>query len=349
MVAKKKKSTRKKSSFINTKTMKRMMTYLAGQYGSGSPQLKTQRFDLSDLQSGLWNVAIPTIKKNMNKLVKAGYLKSDTKGNVSFTEKGVKAEVLGKFRYKTYELTMRKKFREVLADSFRHIAKGSNEYSIMIDFERRYKSPERIVFLRGGKGQTIHIPDFEMFGHTHPNRSQARPSLEDLVGMSNNPDFIVASKKNWKDWNKPDAKFDISLIQIKNRYKYKEFVDKYWYDVQFKSKAKKKEMKDKYYNEIAWPLDVRNKLKANLFEEQTGIRIWPYRKNMMVELPMDDIKEKQVPTISRSYLKKYQRLPDIQNTKKEIKKKYKKKKSPGPKKKNKKKKKKKSKKKNKKK
>jgi len=336
MVEKKKTTKkRKKSSFINTKTMKRMMTYLAGQYGSGSKMLKTQKFDLSDLQSGLWNVAIPTLKNNRNKLVKAGYLKSDSKGNFSFTEKGVEAEALGKFSYNRWEPTMRKKFREVLADSFRQVAKGSNEYSIMIDFERRYKSPERIVFLRGGKGQTVHIPDFEMFGHTHPNRSQARPSLEDLVGMSNNPDFVVASKNNWKDWDKKDAKFDISLIQIKDRQRYNAFTKKYWYEVQY-SKKKQKELKDKYYNEILWPLDVRNKLKAKLFEEQTGIRIWPYRKNMMVELPLDDIKEKNVPTISSSRLKKYQRSPRIQNIKKELKKKYKKRKSPGTKKKNKK-------------
>jgi len=298
------KKKRAKSSFINTPTMKKIMNFVesAGQY-SQKPNFDTIFYQISSNKK--------TVRTNIDKLEKAGLLKKNTSGGYQITGPGKRKYFAGEFVQAKSKMTMRKKFRTEVANSFRELAKGKNEYSIAIDFERRYKNPERMVLLRGGKGETQKVSDFEMFGHTHPDRALARPSHVDLQGISKgNPEFIVAGKKAWNE-----STNQIMILQLKDQRKYNEWSTKMRFDG---TKKQQKEQEDRFYSEDLWRSNFARKKDRDIFLEKTGIDIRPYKNNMMLEMQNDPIKEKRVPTINYGRLTRWQR-----NTKKKPRKKSK--------------------------
>lgn len=159
--------------------------------------------------------------------------------------------------------------------SAKALAKNKREYSIGIDFERELKNPQQIVAIQGAETFTYHLnEDFEFFGHTHPNVSEPHPSKNDLLNMKvGRPEFIVAGKT---------GKTIIVNIEDDNQYrkwKSEDHLDYSWFDFN------KKEYRDRYF-------------------KFTGVRVYKYRKGMIVTLINDPKLEKAFPFFGREQLSK---------------------------------------------
>lgn len=174
--------------------------------------------------------------------------------------------------------TMTKELPEEFIKSARALAKNEREYAIGIDFERELKQPQQIVAVQGAERFTYHLgKDFEIFGHTHPNRKEPNPSLPDLENMKfGKPEFVVAGLT---------GKTMIINIEDENRYrKWKNLLryEKRW--------VENLNLKDK-------------EVRGHLFD-YTGVRAYPYRKGMKIKLINDPKFEKSFPLFSKEGLKK---------------------------------------------
>jgi len=209
---------------------------------------------------------------------------------------------------------MTKKIDPDLAKGLKEMAKGHDkEYSIGLDFERYQEQPERVIVVEGGKGETIKINDFEMFGHTHPGHTYAIPSSADLRNLEPlKPEFIIAGKsgkmtifniedeKKYEHWRKQSQKYfmadnslpinDKMARNLKHRKKYKNDINV-------------NVMSDK---DLSHRIVRLNDPKSReMFFDLTGVRAYPYRKVTYVEMKDDPKPEKAVPTIPKQQLKKY--------------------------------------------
>lgn len=201
------------------------------------------------------------------------------------------------YQIKRYESTMTKEIPDNIISSMKKLANNPREYSIGIDFERQLKQPQRMVVVQGGQSTTIKFPDFEMFGHTHPNSEYPIPSSGDLICLKPlMPEFIIAGKsgrtiilniedpKKYNKWLENRGQKDTSASPIDSSKLKKKFGI---VDYSFKYKYGSALLKDKKGREI--------------FFKETGVRAYPYKKGSVVEMKDDPHLEKRVPTVPSSY------------------------------------------------
>jgi len=188
-------------------------------------------------------------------------------------------------RIKHIQLPMEKAIPDNIMRSAVEIAKNEDkrEYSIAIDFERHLEYPERLVALKGGRSKTFRLDDFELFGHTHPNRNRAFPSLLDLETMHiARPEFIVAGITG-----------EIMFFNVKDPKRY----------IEFSRRGSVKARKDLYHDKLH-NLDLTKLTDRDEFFKHTGIEVMPYEKDMTIRMVDDLVPDKQMPTFSKHSLVK---------------------------------------------
>lgn len=209
----------------------------------------------------------------------------------------------GYLKYKHNQPTMMQEIDDHFAKGIKEIAKSNREQSIAIDFERDMIQPQRMIVMEGSKTETIKIKDFEMVGHTHPHWEEPIPSTADLRNMNElEPEFLVAGKSG-----------KIHIMSIENPHKYVQWK----YKMLNKSGATPPISQDHFnqlitqekYKDRLHPHDInsytRTELGRQLFYEETGVKLIPYKKPTTIELKDDPKLEKQVPTVPESYLKRW--------------------------------------------
>lgn len=199
--------------------------------------------------------------------------------------------------------TMTKEFPDNLAKAFKKLADSPNEYSIAIDFEKTLEQPQRVAIVKGGPTETIKIADFECFGHTHPSRSYPRPSTGDVRNMKFlQPEFII------------NQKGEIIFLNIEDPHKYHTWrlrtQGKDPHDSVIDSKDFLRLRNRKKFQHISPYLGFWNYHEydqgRDMFFEETGVRIYPYRKTTKIELKDDPVLEKRMPSVPPSYMKQWQ-------------------------------------------
>lgn len=195
---------------------------------------------------------------------------------------------------------MKKTPSDNIIKSFKELAKNPREYSIGIDFERKLIHPQTIVALEGGESETIRFEDFEMFGHTHPNSHYAAPSTQDLRGIELfKPEFVVAGLSG-----------KTMIVNIENYAQYKKW-KKANEDRRIHTNPISREILEKKYGVniakkyLNGSAILRDKKGRAIFLKETGIRAYPYKKGMTIEMIDDPTFEKKIPTISSKLLEKY--------------------------------------------
>lgn len=210
----------------------------------------------------------------------------------------------GYVKYSAREPTMEKTLDHNLIQGLKEVAKSDNEQSIALDFERNTWQPQRTVIMEGGKTQTLRIKDFEMFGHTHPNEIEPTPSTADLRSMKLlEPEFIVAGKTG-----------KIYIMNIENKAKWEIWKARYYRQRpsahpipkdRFEKRIQEKPYKD-HISKWRYSDFTETELGRQLFYEETGIRLIPYKNPTTIEMKDDPHYEKEMPTVPASYLRKWQ-------------------------------------------
>ena len=209
-----------------------------------------------------------------------------------------------RIKFKNPKKTIVVNLRPNLVSAIRDIAKSSNEYSIGVDFQRYGKVNERMFLMRCGKWDTIKFDNFEMFGHTHPKDVKPMPSASDLMNMRPFiPEFIVAGKS---------GKIMIFNVEDINRFSYwrRKNAHKGINDVAFdldklrinidQLKDSKGMIKPKYRNYLLCDIKGRD-----AFYRETGVRAYPYKKGIKIEIK-DVLKvRKSIPNIPKEDLEFY--------------------------------------------
>lgn len=292
-----------------TSTMKTIMSYFTRKESKISGYYESTGYDL---QKKLSHISRKIVRTNLLKLVDMKYLYSnkykkniyndkwEDVGNIEplydkywMTANGVVDGKRGKFKS-----TMRKKLKQNIVKGIQEIGKTDVEYSYAIDFERELKTPERILITKGGKLSTQYLPDFELFGHSHPRDSWITPSLADIATLGNTKEgshflSVSPSKKN---------KGKFIIYNIKNKKKYKTFM---------------KNMREKAIYEANggynfWVTFIRDlNLDSSAKDRKfyfglTGIKVLPYKEDMMIEVANDSPKIKKLDSDDRSSKYYYQ-------------------------------------------
>jgi hypothetical protein len=173
-----------------------------------------------------------------------------------------------------FKMTERE-LKPYLIETVTSLGKAKKEYSIGIDFERELEQPERIVGIQGGTDFTFKLnEDFEMYGHTHPDREVAKPSKKDLLSLEpGRPEFIVAGETG-----------DAIIMEIgnENAYRFWKKFPSYW----------------------SSQYDFSTAEDINRFYRNTGIKITPYRKGMKIRMIDDPRREKSFPFYTTSQLER---------------------------------------------
>lgn len=185
---------------------------------------------------------------------------------------------------------MEKELEPNIVQSLKALSKNPREYSIGLDFERKLRLPQTIVEVKGGEKQTIKFDDFEMFGHTHPDRVNANPSAADLRNLEMlRPEFIIAGKSG-----------DMILLNIEDPQVYQKWRKKSEGLPKY-SRALSEEDIKKYGENLLQQERMGKLLKykkgRDVFYKETGVKIYPYKKGMKIEMIDDPNFEKKVPTI----------------------------------------------------
>lgn len=178
-------------------------------------------------------------------------------------------------------LTRTKKIPSHLINKIREMADVPYENSFCINFEESEegktfptlttsslcKGSGNTIITRGGfhpfqaMTATERIEKCDIFGHSHPNWSDNTPSLTDLENMKAcKPEFIL-------------AKDDIYFLNIENKKKLKDFIEIQKNNPTF-TMPRISIKKNKYWTNE----DVRK-----LFFEETGVKVYPYKKDMLIE------------------------------------------------------------------
>jgi len=194
--------------------------------------------------------------------------------------------------------TMTKEFPDNIAKGVKGLAEGDREQSIAIDFERTLYQPQRLAVVEGSRTSSIKIDDFEIFGHTHPNSTWVMPSTNDLLLMNyKEPEFIVAGSSgkmmffNVEDPNKM-AKW-LEESEEKGLFKSKDGS----YPISSETLSKK-------YGRLSRSL-LEDKEGREIFFQETGVRAYPYKKGMKIEMRDDPHLEKRMPSVSQRLLYKW--------------------------------------------
>lgn len=215
---------------------------------------------------------------------------------------------------------MTKEIPENLIQGIKKITKNNDfEYAIAIDFERKFEQPERMFILKSGRSETIKIDDFELYGHTHPGHYCATPSTADLWNMKLlKPEFIIAGKSS-----------HAILLNIENLEKYNAWKEDGWerqqrsgksiggtnpIDVDVYKKANIKVMRDENDSMFYHAL-TRSKRGRDLIYEETGVRIYPFKGKVKIEMIDDPNPEKELPKVSQRTLIKWHELDDVRENK----------------------------------
>lgn len=191
---------------------------------------------------------------------------------------------------------MRKKVKKNVMNAFEELGKGMNEYSIGLDFEDPFRDPEQIYAYQGGDSSTLRVPDWEMFGHTHPDRAYPSPSTADIRNMElYYPEFITANGKS-------------IILNVENKQKHDKWKKENQYrdggthpvDLGYAQKHYKnghflKEYKDLVYDHVG----------RKIFYNETGVRITPWYPQMDIPMRMDKKQEKKIFDIPRSKLSEW--------------------------------------------
>lgn len=213
----------------------------------------------------------------------------------------------GYLKYRQNQPTMQKEIDDNLIKGIKEIAKSENEQSIALDFERKLTQPQRMIIVEGGKTETLRINDFEMFGHTHPGHYEPIPSTGDLRNMKElEPEFIIAGKSG-----------KIYIMYIDNVFKWNAWKARMHnrgggsHPIPYERYERYLET-DKYKGKgiRLWEYDsgfVSTELGRELFYEDTGVRLIPYKKPTTVELKDDPKLEKRVPSVPEYYLRKWKK------------------------------------------
>ena len=205
--------------------------------------------------------------------------------------------------------TMKKTIPDNLAKGFKEIAKDKREHSIMVDFERNLDQPQRSAIIQGGPSETLKYKDFELFGHTHPGSRFPGPSTSDLRTMNYlEPEFIIAG-----------ATGKMIIVNIEDPIQYDRWKSRMvriaggtnpiiWerFDNYLKKEKYKKITGLDYY------MLSKSKEGRDLFFEETGVKVYPYKKNTTLEMKDDPhlekkmpYYEKRMPSVAPQYLKKW--------------------------------------------
>lgn len=200
---------------------------------------------------------------------------------------------------------MKKRIPKHVMRAFNELGGNSNEYSIGLDFEDPFKDPEQIYAFQGGIDETLHLQDWEVFGHTHPNRNAPLPSTADIKNMKLfEPEFISAgghsiilileNKQKHDKWkreniNKEQHSYPIDIEWVKRHYK------------------KIDNVSDQFHL-------IFTKEGRKIFYNETGVRVEPWYPMMQIPMIKDAIREKKrifnVPTnyLSKWHAKRYSNL-----------------------------------------
>lgn len=202
-----------------------------------------------------------------------------------------------------HQKTMVKTIPPEMANSFKELAKNEREYSIAMDFERRDQVPQRVAAFQGGKAQTVKIEDFELYGHTHPDEVWVAPSLADIRNLKElEPEFLIAgdSGKMIIMTIEDPVRYHIWHSQFKNYLGGTNPIRQSRYNEIIKNDTRFSDLKPSDYYTL-----LGTKKGRDLFFNETGVRIYPYRKETTIELKDDPKYEKTMPSIPQPYLKKY--------------------------------------------
>ena len=174
-----------------------------------------------------------------------------------------------------FNKTMVKTIPQNLIDSIKALVKDADhEYSIDIDFERHLESPEQMLIMKGGERETLKHNDFEIFGHSHPNQKYPSPSNVDLKNLKLlKPEFLVANTGK------------AIIMNIENWNKWRAYKDS---DKNVQTHG----LSEEYY-------------RKRLFEK-TGVRVYPFTKELKIEMIDDNVKEKRFPRASTYYMEKWE-------------------------------------------
>ena len=194
--------------------------------------------------------------------------------------------------------TMTREFPDNIAKGVRGLAEGDKEQSIAIDFERTLYQPQRLVAVEGSRTSTIRIDDFEIFGHTHPNSYRVMPSATDLLHMNyKEPEFIVAGQSG-----------KIMFFNVEDPNKMMEWLEKSNEKGIFESKVGKDPISSKIllkkYGRLGRSL-LEDKEGREIFFQETGVKVYPYKKGMKIEMRDDPHLEKRMPSVSQKLLYKW--------------------------------------------
>ena len=199
--------------------------------------------------------------------------------------------------------TMTKTIPDNLAKGFKEIAKDKTEHSIMVDFERGLNQPQRSAIVQGGKNETLKYEDFELYGHTHPNRSEPVPSTGDIRNMKYlEPEFIIAGgtgKMNIINIEDPNT-YDRWKSRMSRKGGASHPIRGERFDTLIKKDKYKKLHGQDYYT------ITKSKEGRDLFFEETGVKIYPYKKKTTIEMKDDPHLEKKMPSVDPYHLKKWQ-------------------------------------------
>jgi len=208
---------------------------------------------------------------------------------------------------------MAKTLPDNLMKAFKEVGKDNYEHSFWLDFERHLEQPERVAILKGGKSQTIKTRDFELFGHSHPDQIIPTPSTGDMLNLrALEPEFIVAGGSG-----------KIFFMNIENQDKYEKWMDKHdekdrhsypyeYKDVKnamrrnkFKDDKEAQKLVNKNYYDTIYRL-LKTKKGREIFFDITGVKVYPYRKNLTLELSdLSHDYDKKFPMMSEDQLMKY--------------------------------------------
>lgn len=209
--------------------------------------------------------------------------------------------------------TMVKEFPENIKKSFAAMAKNQNrELSFMLDYERPETQPQRTATLQGGEESTVGNIDFELFGHSHPGDEVPSASTGDLYNMRLlYPDFIMSgdtgkvffynieNKDKFVEWKKNRTEL-IRLGKLSNAFPIDSSEINYLLSLpEYKDKPQAKKVTHENY--------YKTKVGQQMFFDITGVKIYT-KVPKIIEIRDDPTLEKQMPSISRHQLKKFQNI-----------------------------------------
>ncbi len=191
---------------------------------------------------------------------------------------------------------MIKKLPDNLVKGMKAVAKDRYEYSFALDFERKLKQPQRGIILKGAKDTSQVIEDFELFGHTHSDEDYPLPSVLDLQDLKVlKPELIIAGKTG------KTIIINIEDLETYEKWKLSTPRDKYSHPISFTKFLDYINNNPKYQgklNDSDYDTLSKSKVGKELIFEETGVKIYPYRKTTRIELIDDPKFEKPVPTVS---------------------------------------------------